>query len=102
MTPPRGVPRSLGRTGGRWRKAHAACRAQAARGAPCALCGERIDVTIAYPHPMSFAADHDVELSDGGLPYSIRPSHKACNEAKELARRRALANHPVERASRAW
>lgn len=50
---------------------------------------------------MSFAADHDVELSDGGLPYSIRPSHKVCNEAKELARRAAMRGVELN-VSRTW
>lgn len=101
MTPPKGRPRSHGRTGGRWRKVQAECRARAARGEPCAWCGQHIDVAIPYPHPHSFAADHAHELSVGGLPYAVQPMHKTCNEAKELARRAAMRGVELN-VSRTW
>lgn len=84
---------------------HAHCRAQAARGRPCAWCGARIDVAIPYPHPHSFAADHARELCEGGAPYEVAPMHKVCNEAKELARRKAeyAARYAhTHNASREW
>lgn len=105
MTPPKGQPRSKGRAGGRWRRVVAQCRQEAARGRPCAWCGERVDVAIPYPHPHSFTADHVVELCDGGAPYEVQPMHKLCNEAKELARvqaERALRAQTQLSTSRAW
>ena len=105
MTPPKGKPRSKGRTGGRWRAVHSRCRQRAARGEPCAWCGHQIDVSIPYPHPQSLAADHGTELVCGGAPYDVQPMHKACNEAKEQARvkaQRAARSHALLNTSRAW
>jgi hypothetical protein len=64
-----------------------------------------IDVAIPYPHPYSFAADHNVELCEGGAPYEVEPIHKVCNEAKELARRKAAyaaQYQHTHNASREW
>jgi hypothetical protein len=64
-----------------------------------------VDVTIAYPHPHSLAADHSVELVHGGAPYDVVPMHKICNENKEIKRKRELRmlNHINNaNASREW
>lgn len=50
----------------------------------CALCSEQIDLSLEWPHPMSFSIDHTVPLALGGsdTPDNVAPSHLLCNLQK--------------------
>ena len=81
---------------GGWRArnaAIAACRARAAAGEPCALCGQPIDVTRAWiiedgrrvRDPLSCECDEVIPVSRGGSPVdleNVRPVHRICNEKR--------------------
>jgi len=58
--------------------------AQVRAGAPCALCGKPIDLTLKYPDPMSFVVDHVIPTSRGGGDdyEGLRPSHAHCNRQR--------------------
>ncbi len=46
-------------------------------------CGQPIDTTLPKGHRMSFTADHDVALGNGGLLLGhLVPMHLACNARK--------------------
>lgn len=47
-------------------------------------CGEPFDLTVPYPEPMSFSADHDTALSNGGhlTKQDLIPMHLGCNSRK--------------------
>ena len=53
-------------------------------GEPCWFCKTPIDLTIAYPHPLSFTVDHATPTSLGGSDdYSrLRPAHNRCNRQR--------------------
>lgn len=55
-------------------------------GAPCWLCGNPIDYTLAHPHPECFNLDHAIVIEDrpdlAEDPANYRPSHKHCNEER--------------------
>lgn len=53
-------------------------------GEPCCFCGEPIDLTLKYPHPMSFTVDHSIPTSHGGRDdYELlRPAHNAHNRER--------------------
>ena len=84
---------------GGWKARNAAieaCRARAANGEPCAICGQPIDVTLTLfidtdgkrkRHPLSCECDEIVPISRGGLPYgdNTRPVHRVCNERRGAA-----------------
>jgi hypothetical protein len=92
------VPRSKGRGGRPWRRARLRCLT---RGDPCAWCGNPIDLTIPYPHPLSAVVDHITSLVLGGDPldpHNHQPMHKVCNEEKERRRAQKRATP----ASRVW
>jgi 5-methylcytosine-specific restriction endonuclease McrA len=58
----------------RWRATRAAC----------AICGQPIDYTIAWPDPMSFVVDHIIPIAKGG-PHTFdntQPAHAGCNSTK--------------------
>lgn len=60
-------------------------RVVAARGEPCAICGQPIDYSLPPGDPMSFELDEIVPVSRGGDPLDIRnvqPTHRICNERK--------------------
>ena len=51
----------------------------------CGICGQDVDKTLAYPHPLSPAIDHIIPVSKGGHPSNIdnlQLSHMACNRQK--------------------
>lgn len=96
------------RTGHAWRKARAATRTRAANGEPCAICGEKIDVNLKYPHPDSFSAEHPIALARGGELLKLVPSHLICNirkgagpATKTAARRTPNSLKPTKN-SRKW
>jgi hypothetical protein len=52
--------------------------------ADCALCGEAIDYSLKYPHPMSFVVDHIkpwAKSQDDSLT-NKQPAHATCNSTK--------------------
>ncbi len=58
--------------------------AQVKAGEPCCFCGQPIDLSLPYPHPMSFTVDHAVPTSHGGTDDydGLRPSHAHCNRQR--------------------
>lgn len=53
-------------------------------GEPCVFCGGPIELSLKYPHPMSFTVDHEVPTSLGGRDdYELlRPAHNHCNRQR--------------------
>lgn len=47
-------------------------------------CGEQIDTTLDSKHRMSFTADHDIALGNGGklVGQILVPMHRSCNSRK--------------------
>lgn len=54
-------------------------------GTDCALCGRPIDMTLSWPHKMSFSIDHIIPWSLGGSHdlTNLQPSHLICNATKQ-------------------
>lgn len=51
----------------------------------CGICGQDVDKTLAYPHPLSPAIDHIIPVSKGGHPSNIdnlQLTHWKCNRDK--------------------
>ena len=51
----------------------------------CGICGQDVDKSLAYPHPLSPVIDHIIPLSKGGAASSmdnLQLSHMACNRQK--------------------
>lgn len=86
---------------GGWRARNAAiesCRARAANGEPCAICGMPIDVSLSWiidedgrrkRDPLSCECDEVVPVSRGGSPIdlgNVRPVHRICNERRGAGR----------------
>lgn len=48
----------------------------------CGFCGERVDVSLRFPHPLSPSMDHIVPISRGGAAFdrsNVRLAHFSCN-----------------------
>lgn len=47
-------------------------------------CGEHIDTELPYTHRMSFTADHDNAIANGGrlVGQVLVPMHRSCNSRK--------------------
>lgn len=71
----------MSRTGDkRYRKAAKRCKNSAET---CWICGQPIDPTLKFPHPMSFTADHITPIALGGDNLGpLAPAHKHCNESR--------------------
>lgn len=100
---------------GGWKARNAAiavCRARAAAGEPCAICGQPIDVARAWivdddgrrkRDPLSCECDEVVPVSRGGSPVdleNVRPVHRICNERRGAGRdvlRRSKASETLKR-----
>ena len=71
---------------------------------PCALCGEPIDYTLAYPNPWCWSLDHIQAIHQGGMefdPANTQASHLRHN----LSRGASEGNHkrkPQAWTSRTW
>ena len=53
-------------------------------GAACHICGQAIDYTLPYLHPMEFVVDHLIPLKRGG-PDDLTnkaAAHRSCNGTK--------------------
>ena len=51
----------------------------------CGICGQDVDKTLAYPHPLSPVIDHIIPLSKGGAASSmdnLQLAHWKCNRDK--------------------
>ncbi|MBP2211096.1 hypothetical protein JOJ87_001440 [Rhodococcus ruber] len=76
-------------------------RARILRGAvECWICGETIDPSLPYPHPMSGSADHVQPVSLGGDNLGeLRPSHLRCNlrRSNDVGQGRTKPNGSVKR-----
>lgn len=70
-----------------------------ARADTCHICGEWIDRTLDYRHPMSWTADHVTPLTKGGkLLGELRAAHRSCN----ARRGNRVDKHPQLPTSRDW
>lgn len=51
----------------------------------CAICGQPVDKTLKFPHPMSPTVDHIIPVAKGGHPASrdnMQLAHLICNQVK--------------------
>lgn len=82
----------------------AALRRQARKNdLPCTICGHKIDYDLAWPHPMSFSADHVQPISKGGRLYGdLTPVHMACNSRRGNRELGALKQIKKPKTSRDW
>lgn len=51
----------------------------------CGICGQPIDKTLKWPHPMCAVVDHIIPVSKGGHPSTIENlqlAHNSCNNGK--------------------
>lgn len=51
----------------------------------CALCGQPVDKSLKYPHPMCATVDHIIPVSKGGHPSALENlqlAHFTCNRMK--------------------
>ena len=51
----------------------------------CALCGQPVDMSLKYPHPLSATVDHVIPIAKGGHPSDIENlqlAHFTCNRQK--------------------
>ena len=103
-------PRYYGPGGWKARNASIeACRARAAAGEPCAICGQPIDVTRRWIlkdgrrvlDPLSCECDEIVPISMGGSPTgdNTRPVHRICNERRGADMGRFKTSEGVKRVS---
>lgn len=84
-------------------KRNALRRQVAKNGTPCHLCGQPIDTTLEWRHPMSFTADHIDAIAAGGrMTGDLLPAHRACNSRRGT---KPLEGHvpPIQpKTSRRW
>lgn len=51
----------------------------------CGICGQPVDFSIKYPHPLSPCIDHIIPVAKGGHPSSLKNlqlAHRTCNRQK--------------------
>ena len=51
----------------------------------CGICGQPVDFSLKYPHPLSACIDHIVPIDKGGHPSALENlqlAHLSCNRAK--------------------
>lgn len=51
----------------------------------CGICGQQVDMTLKYPHPLSKCIDHIIPIAKGGHPSDIdnlQLAHWTCNRQK--------------------
>ena len=51
----------------------------------CGICGQPVDFTLRYPHPLSPCIDHIIPIAKGGHPSDIdnlQLAHWTCNRQK--------------------
>ena len=73
----------------RFRKIRATHRANAAAAnQPCAICGEKIDYSLQYPHQRAYTVEHIKALEHGGSLTdwnNLAPAHWVCNVGQGTA-----------------
>lgn len=67
----------------------------------CGICGNPVDRSLKYPHPLSPCIDHIIPIAKGGHPSDIdnlQLSHWTCNRQKsdKLIDRRDFGNEDTE------
>ena len=67
----------------------------------CGICGDQVDFSFKFPHPLSPTVDHIIPISKGGHPFALENlqlAHRYCNRAKsdKLFRIEAKKNRPPE------
>ena len=66
----------------------------------CHLCGEEIDKSLRWPHPLSATADHITPVAAGGRNDGpLAPAHKRCNEQRGAKGLRAYDEYRATRAA---
>jgi 5-methylcytosine-specific restriction endonuclease McrA len=64
----------------KYRKQRAALMVE---GVICVLCGQPIDLSLKWPDPMCFTADHITPVDKGGHNLGpLQPMHATCNRAR--------------------
>lgn len=51
----------------------------------CAICGQPVDMSLRYPHPLAKSVDHIIPINRGGHPSdlsNLQLAHWTCNRAK--------------------
>jgi 5-methylcytosine-specific restriction endonuclease McrA len=51
----------------------------------CGICGNYVDKSLQWPHPMSACVDHIIPVDKGGHPFSrdnLQLAHMCCNRQK--------------------
>lgn len=51
----------------------------------CGICGQPVDFSLKFPHPLSATVDHIIPINKGGHPSDIdnlQLAHFSCNRAK--------------------
>ena len=51
----------------------------------CGICGQPVDKTLKYGHPLAACIDHIIPISKGGHPsamYNLQLAHWTCNRQK--------------------
>ena len=66
----------------------------------CGICGQPVDFTLKYPHPLSACIDHIIPVVKGGHPSDIdnlQLAHLTCNRQKadKLTPRKQTAEQQV-------
>jgi len=79
----------------------------------CGICGQPVDFSLKFPHPLSPTADHIIPVAKGGDPSALENlqlAHLACNRAKsdkilteqaQKAKRKPVTNRDLP-LSRDW
>lgn len=51
----------------------------------CGICGQPVDKTLKWPHPLSACVDHIIPINKGGHPFdlsNLQLAHMTCNRDK--------------------
>ena len=51
----------------------------------CAICGQPVDKSLRFPHPLSASVDHIIPIAKGGHPSALNNlqlTHLICNQVK--------------------
>lgn len=51
----------------------------------CAICGQPVDKSLRFPHPLSASVDHIIPIAKGGHPSALtnlQLTHLICNQVK--------------------
>lgn len=89
-----------------YQRAKAALRRQLlpqCRVTPCKYLGVPIRYDLAYPHPLSFSAEHDPPVSVAGPHLNLVPAHLGCQRSQgaDITNRKRW-HRPIPRTSKAW